>query len=127
MNNTEETLTLPDAALYTRRYEAIKPRGEVVLVHGFGEHSGRYEALIAHLRDQGYAVTAYDHRGHGQSSGLYGHIDRFSQYEEDLGEIVSRTRARKTAENLFLIGHSMGGLVALRYLTKNGERITGAV
>ena len=128
MTSKEEIVTTPDGInLYSRFYEPEKPQGAVVIVHGFGEHSGRYEALIQHLLNKNYAVTAYDHRGHGKSAGLYGHIDRFSQYEEDLGFIVANARARNGAKNLFIIGHSMGGLVALRYLTKLREGITGAV
>jgi alpha-beta hydrolase superfamily lysophospholipase len=128
MTVKEETLKTPDGTtLYAKIYGREKPRGGIVLIHGFGEHSGRYEALIRHLLDKGYAVQAYDHRGHGKSAGLYGHIDRFGQYEEDLDFVVSTSGARLGTDKLFLIGHSMGGLVALRYLTTARHRIEGAV
>ncbi|MBI3652391.1 MAG: lysophospholipase [Acidobacteria bacterium] len=127
MNEHEEMVTTADGTtLYTRRYAKADARGEIVLVHGFGEHSGRYDALIQHLLDKGYAVTAYDHRGHGKSGGLYGHIERFHQYEDDLDGIVAKVRGYAAAKNLFLIGHSMGGLVTLRYLTKPRAGIRGA-
>lgn len=113
--------------LYTRRYEVFGARAEIILVHGFGEHSGRYEALIRHLLEHGYAITAYDHRGHGKSSGLYGHIDRFSDYEEDLDSLIGETVAAQPQRLLFLVGHSMGGLVVLRQLLRNATGIGGAV
>jgi alpha-beta hydrolase superfamily lysophospholipase len=128
MNYQEGALITPDKTqLYSRRYETPNARGEIIITHGFGEHSGRYEALIAHLLNEGYTVTVYDHRGHGKSAGLYGHIDRFSQYEEDLDYVVSVIRSLSAAEKFFIIGHSMGGLVALRYLIKQRQGISGAV
>lgn len=127
MKDGEQTITCAGETIYLRRSEAAETRGEVVLIHGFGEHSGRYEALITHLLRQHFSVTAYDHRGHGRSSGLYGHIDRFSRYEDDLHHIVSLVRDSSRSKKLFLIGHSMGGLVALRYLARRGDGIRGAV
>ena len=128
MNYKETVLTTPDKTqLYSRIYENEEAQGIIIIVHGFGEHSGRYEALIAHLLNKGYSVTTYDHRGHGKSQGLYGHVERFSQYEEDLDFMVSNVCAQSGAKNLFIIGHSMGGLVVLRYLTQQREAVTGAV
>jgi|HubBroStandDraft_6_1064221.scaffolds.fasta_scaffold23749_2 acylglycerol lipase len=123
----EELISAPDGTkLYARRREVIPSRAEIVIVHGFGEHSGRYSALSEHLACRGFTVTAYDHRGHGQSDGLPGHIQRFSDYEDDLDCVISAVRARSD-RNIFLIGHSMGGLVALRYLGRAGRKISAAV
>ena len=85
MNYIEETVTTTDGLrLYLRRHELASPHGEVLIVHGFGEHSGRYVELTTHLVDNNYSVTAYDHRGHGLSDGLPGHVESFSEYDEDL-------------------------------------------
>lgn len=117
--------------LYVRRHEADRPRAEIVLVHGFGEHSGRYPALTEHLIEAGYTVTAYDHRGHGQSEGLRGHVESFSEYEDDLDRIAGWVRSRAEDRVLLLIGHSMGGLVTLRYSARTESRnvraLAGAV
>ncbi len=113
--------------LFVHHHPAVNLRAQAVLIHGFGEHSGRYHLLIESLARQGIAVTAYDHRGHGKSEGLYGHVDCFSDYESDLRRILEYARRREPAKDCFLIAHSMGGLVALRYLMGRHTGISGAV
>ena len=128
MTFVEETVTAADGLrLYVRRHEVEHPAGEVVIVHGFGEHSGRYSALTDHLIRHRYCVTAYDHRGHGLSDGLPGHVDRFDEYEDDLDRILLSVRARGHGVRLSLLGHSMGGLIALRYLAKEHRSIAAAI
>ncbi|MEW6128626.1 MAG: lysophospholipase [Acidobacteriota bacterium] len=128
MNYIEEQRVVADKTkLYLRRYASANSPTEIVIVHGFGEHSGRYELLVEHLLAQGFSVTTYDHRGHGKSAGLYGHVDGFADYEDDLEFIVSAIYAEQQPKKLFLVGHSMGGLVALRYLMKPRANISGAV
>lgn len=128
MTFIEETITTTDGLrLYLRRREADDARGEVVILHGFGEHSGRYGPLTDHLVSQSYTVTGYDHRGHGLSDGLPGHIENFYEYEDDLHKIIDYVRAHGGSPNLYLIAHSMGGLIALRYIAKKGGDLSGAV
>jgi alpha-beta hydrolase superfamily lysophospholipase len=128
MTFIEETVSAVDGLrLYVRRHAGEHPRGEVIIVHGFGEHSGRYAALTDHLVRNRYSITAYDHRGHGLSDGLPGHVDRFDEYEDDLDKVVASVRGRGQNRNLFLIGHSMGGLVSLRYLAQKGAGIAAGV
>jgi alpha-beta hydrolase superfamily lysophospholipase len=110
--------------LHSWRREAQNPIAQVVLVHGFGEHSGRYHDLTEFLCGRGFSVHALDLRGHGKSSGLAGHIDRFTDYEDDLRVAVASARQ---SGPLFLIGHSMGGLITLRYLARQPADIAGAV
>lgn len=128
MKYFEEILTAANGSkLFFRRHEVAEARGEVILVHGFGEHSGRYALLTEFLKAQGYAVSTYDHRGHGRSEGLPGHIEHFSDYEADLSRVVASVRSRDGNRKLFLMGHSMGGLVVLRYLATRNESLAGAV
>jgi alpha-beta hydrolase superfamily lysophospholipase len=90
--------------------------GSVLLVHGLGEHSGRYEHVGDQLTGAGLEVHAYDHRGSGGSSGRRGHVDRWEQYHEDLAERLGAVRAAAGTRPVVLYGHSMGGLVVLGYL-----------
>lgn len=127
MTYVEETVTASDGLrLFVRRRDVANARGEVALVHGFGEHSGRYDRLGVHLNAHGYSVTGYDHRGHGLSDGLPGHVESFGEYEDDLDRIIAAIRTRSD-HPIFLIGHSMGGLVVLRYLATRSGTFSGAV
>ena len=128
MTFIEETVTTSDGLrLYARRHEVEGALGEVVIVHGFGEHSGRYGPLSDHLIKHHYSVTSYDHRGHGLSDGIPGHVESFGEYENDLDCVIAGVRARADSRRLFLIGHSMGGLIVLRYLAKTTHAFAGAV
>jgi acylglycerol lipase len=89
-------------------------RAALLLVHGLAEHCGRYDALATRLVREGYAVHAYDQRGHGYAQGPRCQVDRFGRFVEDLGEVVARVRAAHPGRPLVLFGHSMGGVVALR-------------
>ncbi|MFM7626191.1 MAG: lysophospholipase [Gammaproteobacteria bacterium] len=100
-------------------------RGRVLIVHGLGEHAGRYARLAQWLNGQGYAVRGYDLYGHGHSSGQRGHLARETQHLEHLVEVAAATRALATrvaadpsvatdtaATPLIVLGHSLGGLIA---------------
>jgi alpha-beta hydrolase superfamily lysophospholipase len=124
---TEETITASDGLrLYVRRRHLESARACVVIAHGFGEHSGRYGALTDHLISRSYSVIGYDHRGHGLSDGLPGHVESFAEYEEDLGKIIEYARDEGESPRVYLIGHSMGGLIALRYAARNNGAVAGA-
>ncbi|WP_291191432.1 alpha/beta hydrolase [Frateuria sp.] len=88
-------------------------RAGVLIVHGLGEHAGRYGALAAWFNARGHAVRGYDQRGHGRSPGQRGALVRPLEPLEDLAEVYARF-ARELGTAPVLLGHSMGGLVALR-------------
>jgi alpha-beta hydrolase superfamily lysophospholipase len=123
-----ESWTVPDGARLAVRRAAPEgaPRGSIVIVHGWGEHSGRYAHVAAWLASQGLAVTGYDQRGHGRSSGRRGDVARFAQYLADIVALRKRVQAEVQGPQL-LLGHSFGGLVVLRYLETAPEGLTGAV
>jgi alpha-beta hydrolase superfamily lysophospholipase len=92
-------------------------RGVVLLVHGLGEHAGRYDQLASRLNDWGFAVRGYDQYGHGESGGPRGGLPTETRLLDDLTDIVDATRARMDKKTpLILLGHSMGGLVAARFV-----------
>jgi acylglycerol lipase len=104
-----------------------EPRAVVVLAHGASEHSGRYEWTGDQLTARGYAVYALDHRGHGQSAGGRAVIDRMSHAVEDLHTLVERAGAAHPGRPLVLLGHSMGGAVALSYTIEHEDALDALV
>lgn len=93
----------------------MPPRAGVVVVHGYGEHSGRYAALVDRLLAAGYGVSLFDLRGHGLSPGPRGYVRAFEDYLDDLGRFMARERAHYTERPTFLLGHSMGALIAAHW------------
>lgn len=90
-------------------------RGVVLLVHGLGEHMGRYQALAELLTTWGFAVRGYDQHGHGESHGVRGSLPNDTCLLDDLAEVIDETRTRMAPDvPLILLGHSLGGLVAAR-------------
>lgn len=102
-----------------------KATASVVIVHGYGEHIGRYEETGRALAAAGFSVRGLDLRGHGQSGGVRGYCNRFDEYLDDVDAIV--IRARGEALPLFLLGHSFGGLVAPFYVLHHPTQVAGMV
>jgi acylglycerol lipase len=112
---------------WCRWLPAGEPRAVVVIAHGAGEHSGRYEHVAARLITEGHAVYALDHRGHGRSAGKRALIDRIDNAVADLDALVVVALHRHPNVPLFLLGHSMGGLIALSYTVRHQDRLTGLI
>ncbi len=105
--------------------ENIPPqyKGVICIVHGFGEHSGRYGHVADFFNKNGYAVLAMDNRGHGKSGGKLGHAPSFDSYLDDIGVFLSYAQANYGTAPLFLYGHSMGGNLTLNYVIRRQPTI----
>jgi alpha-beta hydrolase superfamily lysophospholipase len=103
------------------------PRAALIIVHGLKDHSGRYARLGEQLARRGFAVHAFDLRGHGNSEGARVWVDEFDDYLGDLDRFVARVRAREGGRPLFLFGHSMGGAIVTLYVTTLQARVDGVV
>ena len=104
-----------------------RPKAAVIIVHGLKDHSDRYAATAVKLVAQGYAVHAFDLRGHGRSAGARVYVDSFSDYVADLAIFVDRVRAREPDRPIFLFGHSMGGAIATLYTIDKKPDLRGLV
>jgi acylglycerol lipase len=104
-----------------------EPQALIVIVHGAGEHSGRYGSVAETLVQDGYAVYALDHRGHGRSDGPRALIDRLDRAVADLDRLVSEALAEHPALPVFVLGHSMGGTIAVRYALRHQARLAGMI
>jgi alpha-beta hydrolase superfamily lysophospholipase len=113
--------------LFTYDWTLPQPKACVVLTHGFGEHSGRYEHVAAAFNAAGYALLAYDVRGHGKSGGPRGHTPSMDHLMDDLGRVITRAKQKHSRAKLFLYGHSMGGNITLNYALARADGIAGVI
>jgi alpha-beta hydrolase superfamily lysophospholipase len=112
--------------LHVKVWETAVPRAVIVLAHGYGEHAGRYGYVAARLNDAGYLVVGADHHGHGLSAGSSGLIS-FDRAVTDLDRLVLSQRDVHPELPIFLLGHSMGGGIALRYAIAHPARLAGLI
>lgn len=105
-----------------------EPRAVLMIVHGLGEHGGRYERVVAHLVSKGYAIYALDHRGHGRSerSGA-AHVMAWQEFREDVRAFQKMVAGKEAGRPLFILGHSMGGLITADYLEHYQDGLQGAI
>jgi alpha-beta hydrolase superfamily lysophospholipase len=105
-----------------------QPRAHVVVVHGYGDHIGRYRTAIAGLVAEGFAVHGFDYRGHGRADGRRGACERWTDYLDDLALFCERVRKAAAGQKLFVLGHSHGALMAVHLLAGRGlEGVAGVV
>jgi acylglycerol lipase len=102
-------------------------RGAILIVHGLFEHSGRYAATAAALNGGGFAVHAFDYRGHGRSEGRRVHVDSVDEYVADVRAALDEVRRRHPGLPVFLLGHSQGGLVVLKLALEDAAGLAGIV
>lgn len=110
-----------ELALY--RWPASEPSAVVLLVHGYAEHAGRYEDVAGRLVQAGLEVWAVDLRGHGRSPGRRADVRLFADYVEDVMRLSERVAAERPGADVVLLGHSMGGAIALRFALEHQERV----
>jgi alpha-beta hydrolase superfamily lysophospholipase len=102
-----------------------EPRAVVVIAHGASEHGGRYRYVVERLVPDGFAVYAIDHRGHGRSGGTRAQLDRMRHVVADLDHLIHDARAAHPGRKLFLLGHSMGGCIAIAYALAHQQKLDG--
>jgi alpha-beta hydrolase superfamily lysophospholipase len=113
--------------IIVRRWETTDPKRVVVLVHGLGEHSGRYEHVAARLAVDGAIVYAPDHHGHGRSDGERGLVDDVEAMVDDVARVVERARAEHPGLPVALLGHSLGGVIATRFVQRGDHGLAALV
>jgi acylglycerol lipase len=104
-----------------------EPKAVLLVVHGLAEHGGRYMNLVNHFLPLGYAVYAADHLGHGRSEGTRAYVERFTDYTDTVVTFREMIRDRQKDKPVFLVGHSMGGLIGALYLLDHQNELAGAV
>lgn len=115
--------------MYKHKWPAVAPKAAVVLVHGTGEHHGRYAHVARYLNEQGWDVYTGDLPGCGQSPGKRGHISSFSQYIDTVHQWTNEALVQSDGRPVFLMGHSLGGLIVTRYAQTQAaaEKLSGII
>jgi acylglycerol lipase len=128
MTTLEQTyFTAADGYNLFYRYSVpTHPKAHVIIIHGYGEHSGRYDEVIKYFTDKGLACFAPDHRGHGKSAKRLGYIKSFERLVRDVYELKALIMKNHGPHKIFIFGHSMGSLIALEFLCAYQKEIQGA-
>lgn len=114
--------------IFTRSWQTNgKPRGVIVIVHGFNAHSGQYLSVAEQFAKNGLAVYALDLRGRGRSEGERFYIDKFEIYANDLNTVVETAKSENPGLPVFVLGHSAGGVVSCLYALEYQEEIDGLI
>jgi alpha-beta hydrolase superfamily lysophospholipase len=113
--------------LFRRAWLPDEPLASALIVHGFAEHCGRYEHLATWLASRGVAVHAFDHQGHGRSSGPRCYVRRFSDFLDDTERALTFARTPRSDLPVFVIGHSMGGLITASLAVERKPDVAGFV
>jgi len=104
-----------NASLYYQYWKVENPRAILIIVHGFGEHTDRYDHVARHFCQHGISCYAIDHRGHGRSAGPRWNVEDFDYFVADLHKFISMVKEREGKNKYFMQGHSLGGEIALKY------------
>jgi len=114
-------------SLFRRAWLPERPQRVLLMVHGYAEHSGRYEPFGAWFAARGCAVHSYDHQGHGRTTGTRCHVRRFADLLDDLERVLGHVRSEHPELPVFLVGHSMGGLAVAAFAADRRPDVAGAV
>lgn len=117
--------TIDGFTLYECSWLLDEPKGIVLITHGIAEHCGRYDHVARTFCEAGYCTVSFDLRGHGQSSGKRNYINRFSDYLDDLSEVLDRVKKSYPGVPIFLMGHSMGGGIVTLFAMERNPDVKG--
>jgi alpha-beta hydrolase superfamily lysophospholipase len=125
---TQDFLRLSDRQeLFYRVYGPSRPKGVLIILHGLGEHSGRYDDFAKFISGTGWKVYLYDQRGHGKTPGLRSYVESFHVLVDDLHQFVEFVTTQESRRKPFLMGHSFGGQVVINYLTQYPAEVRGVI
>ena len=103
------------------------PKAIIQIIHGLAEHSSRYMNVVNYLVPNGFTIFGNDLRGHGKSEGTRGYVNSFNDYTEDIKKFTNLIKEREENIPLFLLGHSMGVLIAVDYAKKYPDELSGII
>ena len=127
IRRSESKIAVPDGvSLYEQHWMPMGAKASVVIVHGIGEHSGRYKHVADFLAEHGYAVQAYDQRGHGKTGNDL-HVNSIEEFWADLDFMRNCASERLPGKPVFLYGHSMGGCIVASFAISQQPSVAGLI
>lgn len=115
MEHTEGFFHAQDGTrIYRQSWEVDDPKAEILFIHGYGDHSGRWQPMVQRLTTGGYSIHGLDYRGHGQAGGRRGFCKRIDDYLDDIDLVRDHLKDRRKADKQLILGHSLGGMLALK-------------
>jgi len=104
-----------------------RPKAVLLIIHGLAEHGGRYMNVVNYFVPKGYAIYSLDQRGHGQSEGIRGYVEKFSYYIADFRTFFNLIRSKHPSDRFFIVGHSVGGTIAITYSLYHQNKFDGLI
>jgi acylglycerol lipase len=127
MTHREFNFDLYSTKFYGQYWQAIETKAVIVLVHGMGEHSSRYEHVAKKLTENSFSVVAFDHFGHGKTTGKRGHNPSFEAVLESIAKTIEKSEELFPKKPIFLYGHSMGGNAVINYTIQKKHHLKGTI
>lgn len=119
--------SIDNVEIYIQKDIPEEPRAIVVIVHGLGEHLGRYDYVAKELNSFGYGVVRFDNRGHGKSGGARGYLNDYFKFIDDANVIVELAKKQFPNLPIFMLGHSMGGFITTSYGIRYPDKLNGQI
>jgi len=128
IHQTWDWRTADNSKMFAQKWMPDKgTKASIILIHGFGEHSSRYEHMAEFYCQHNIQVLTFDLRGHGRSAGPRGHIPTQTTFGDDLNDFLKNVKDSLSDKPVFLYGHSMGGMIVLAYILKFKPTFTGVI
>ncbi|GAE92004.1 lysophospholipase [Gracilibacillus boraciitolerans JCM 21714] len=127
MDTTNYYIAIDKVKLFYRSWIPERPKAIIILIHGAGEHSGRYTHISNYCMSQQMIVISPDLRGFGNSGGSRGHVHTFNEYLDDLHLLIQQVCSIYPDVPIFLFGHSLGGLIVIRYVQEYALQTNGII
>ncbi|KAB1154000.1 alpha/beta hydrolase [Tenacibaculum aiptasiae] len=127
MTHQEFNFNYHKTTFFGQYWQPETVKAVVILIHGMGEHSGRYQHVAKKLTDNNFGVIAFDHFGHGKTSGKRGHNPSFDAVLESVSKLIEQAKSVFGNKPMFLYGHSMGGNTVINYTLRNEHELVGTI
>ncbi len=127
MIQKEFNFSIYNTNFYGQYWQAKETSAVIVLAHGMGEHSNRYQHVAKKLTEHNFSVVAFDHFGHGKTEGKRGHNPSFEAVLESISKVIEKAKEFFPNKPLFLYGHSMGGNAVINYTLRKNHQLAGTI